>query len=106
MIEGEVQSGQSVIVIEDLVSTGGSSLKAVEALRASGCNVKGMVAIFSYGFKEATENFKKSGCMVKTLCDYNVLIEEALHRKFISEKDVESLKQWRDNPSQWGVMAN
>src|SRR3954464_5375190 len=67
MIEGEVQSGQSVIVIEDLISTGGSSLKAVEALRAAGCNVKGMVAIFTYGFDEAVENFKRNNCMVKTL---------------------------------------
>lgn len=106
MIEGEVQSGQSVIVIEDLVSTGGSSLKAVEALRAAGCNVKGMVAIFTYGFQEATDNFRQANCVVKTLCDYNILVEEALHRKFISEKDVESLKQWRDNPSKWGVTAN
>lgn len=106
MIEGVLESGQSVIVIEDLISTGGSSLKAVEALREAGCNVKGMVAIFTYGFNEATENFRKANCMVKTLCDYNILIEEALHRKFITEKDIESLKQWRDNPSKWGVLTN
>lgn len=106
MIEGEVQSGQSVIVIEDLISTGGSSLKAVEALRAAGCNVKGMVAIFTYGFNDAVENFKKANCMVKTLTDYNILIEEALNKKYITEKDVESLKAWRTDPSKWGVLTN
>ena len=106
MIEGVVEKGQSVLVIEDLISTGGSSLKAVEALREAGCNVKGMVAIFTYGFNEATENFKKHNCMVKTLCDYNILVEVAVQRKFISEKDVESLKQWRDNPATWGVLTS
>jgi len=106
IIEGHVESGQSVIVIEDLISTGGSSLKAVEALRKAGCNVKGMVAIFTYGFNDATENFKKANVMVKTLTDYNILIEEALHKNYISEKDVESLKAWRDNPSKWGVLTN
>lgn len=106
MIEGVVESGQSVIVIEDLISTGGSSLKAVEALREAGCNVKGLIAIFTYSFDEAQKNFKKAKCMVKTLTDYNILVQEALNKKYISEKDIESLEQWRKNPSKWDVLIN
>jgi orotate phosphoribosyltransferase len=102
MIEGDVESGQNVVVVEDLISTGGSSLKAVEALREKGCTVKGMVAIFTYGFDEAEQNFKKAKCNLKTLTDYNTLINTALTKEYISEKDLESLKQWRTNPSAWG----
>jgi orotate phosphoribosyltransferase len=102
MIEGDVESGQNVVVVEDLISTGGSSLKAVEALREKGCNVKGMVAIFTYGFDEAEQNFKSAKCNLKTLTDYNTLINTALTKEYISEKDLESLKQWRTNPSAWG----
>jgi len=102
MIEGDVESGQNVVVVEDLISTGGSSLKAVEALREKGCNVKGMVAIFTYGFDEAEQNFKKAKCNLKTLTDYNTLINTALTKEYITEKDLESLKQWRTNPSAWG----
>lgn len=101
MIEGEINSGQSVVVIEDLISTGGSSIKAVEALREKGCNVKGMVAIFTYGFTEAEQNFKKAKCIVKTLSSYDVLINKALQKEYITEKEAESLKQWRSNPSEW-----
>jgi orotate phosphoribosyltransferase len=101
MIEGEIQSGQSVVVIEDLISTGGSSLKAVEALREKGCNVKGMAAIFTYGFAEAEQNFKKAKCVLKTLTSYDVLVNKALQKEYINEKDLESLKQWRINPSEW-----
>ncbi len=101
MIEGVVEKGQSVIVIEDLISTGGSSLKAVDALKEAGCVVKGMVAIFTYGFDEATENFKKSNVVVKTLTDYSTLIEEALKKNYITDKDVDSLKQWRLDPAKW-----
>jgi orotate phosphoribosyltransferase len=101
MIEGEIQSGQSVVVIEDLVSTGGSSLKAVEALREQGCNVKGMVAIFTYGFAEAKQNFKKSKCILETLTNYDVLVKKALQQEYITEKMAESLQQWRNNPSEW-----
>src|SRR3954469_10165173 len=75
MIEGEIEKGQSVVVIEDLISTGGSSLKAVEALREKGCNVKGMAAIFTYGFTEAEQNFKKAKCILKTLTTYDVLVK-------------------------------
>jgi orotate phosphoribosyltransferase len=106
MIEGALEKGQSVIVIEDLISTGGSSLKAVEAIREAGCTVKGMVAIFTYGFDEATDNFKKANCVVKTLTDYNILIEEALNKNYITEKDVESLKAWRKDPAKWGILTN
>lgn len=105
-IEGAIEKGQSVIVIEDLISTGGSSLKAVQALRDAGCNVKGMISIFTYGLDEATENFKKANCMVKTLTDYNILLEEALAKNFITKKDVDSLMQWRNDPSKWGVLTN
>lgn len=101
MIEGDVESGQSVVVIEDLISTGGSSLKAVEALREKGCNVKGMAAIFTYGFDEAEQNFKKAKCVVKTLTNYEILVKKALQKEYITEKDVESLKQWRAKPSEW-----
>jgi orotate phosphoribosyltransferase len=102
MIEGEISSGQNVVVIEDLISTGGSSLKAVEALREKGCNVKGMVAIFTYGFDEAIQNFKKAKCRLQTLTNYNTLVKAALQKDYIDEKSVKSLKEWRSNPSKWG----
>jgi orotate phosphoribosyltransferase len=101
MIEGEIQSGQNVVVIEDLISTGGSSLKAVEALREKGCNVKGMVAIFTYGFDEALQNFKKAKCRLETLTDYNTLVKCALEKEYIDEKDIESLTEWRKGPAAW-----
>ena len=101
LIEGDLKPGQQVVVIEDLVSTGGSSLKAVEELRKSGCNVLGMLAIFSYGFDTAIQNFKTSKCKLITLSDYNTLINAALNTKFISEKEVDSLNKWRENPSEW-----
>ncbi len=101
MIEGVIESGQSVVVIEDLISTGGSSLKAVEALRAAGCEVKGMAAIFTYGFQAALDEFKKSKCEVITLCDYQTLIKQALLSSFISEKELKSLEIWREDPSNW-----
>jgi len=101
MIEGVVEKGQSVVVIEDLISTGGSSLKAVEALREAGCDVKGMAAIFTYGFKVADENFKKAKCSLVTLSNYEILIEQALNSNYVSEKDLETLKLWRENPAEW-----
>jgi orotate phosphoribosyltransferase len=100
-IEGELESRQSVVVIEDLVSTGGSSLKAVAALRDAGCVVKGMVAIFTYEFEEAAANFKKAKCELKTLTNYSNLIETAVEKEYIAKKDVESLKQWKLDPSGW-----
>ena len=102
MIEGVVEKGQSVVVIEDLISTGGSSLKAVEALREAGCEVKGMAAIFTYGFKTANDNFKKAKCKLATLSDYDTLIKQALESDYITEKHLKSLKEWRENPAEWG----
>ncbi len=101
MIEGVVEKGQSVVVIEDLVSTGGSSLKAVEALREVGCDVKGMAAIFTYGFSVAEENFKKAKCKLVTLSNYETLIAQALESNYVTEDDLATLKLWRENPSQW-----
>ena len=101
LIEGIVQPGQTVVVIEDLVSTGGSSLKAVEALREAGCEVKGMAAIFTYGFKIASDNFKNANCKLVTLSDYETLIKQALESSYITEKDLLSLQKWRENPAQW-----
>lgn len=101
LIEGIVEKGQSVVVVEDLVSTGGSSLKAVEALREAGCEVKGMVAIFTYGFKVAIENFEKAHCKLVTLSNYNTLIKQALLSEYITDKDLQSLKKWAENPGTW-----
>lgn len=101
MIEGDIEKGQSVVVIEDLISTGGSSLKAVEALREKGCNVKGMAAIFTYGFNVAEENFKKADCNVLTLTNYSTLINVALDKGYINEKDLASLNDWRNSPDTW-----
>ena len=101
MIEGEIEAGQTVVVIEDLISTAGSSIKAVEALREKGCNVKGMVAIFTYGFDIAAEQLKAANCITNTLCDYNTLVEVALKHLYINESDLASLKEWRENPSTW-----
>lgn len=101
LVEGEVKPGQSVIVIEDLVSTGSSSLKAVDALREAGCEVKGMVAIFSYGFKTATDNFKKHKCRLVTLSNYETVIQQAIQHNYVTDKDLKSLKAWRDHPEDW-----
>lgn len=101
-VEGAIEKGQSVIVIEDLISTGNSSLNAVKALREEGLNVKGMCAIFTYGFDDAATNFVKNECELHTLTDYNVLIEKALAKNYISESDVKSLNAWRENPANWG----
>ena len=101
-IEGVIESGQSVIVVEDLISTGGSSLSAVEALRAAGANVKGLIAIFSYGFDVAEERFKKAKCIFYTLSDYNHLLNQAVADDYIREEDLVKLKKWRENPETWG----
>jgi orotate phosphoribosyltransferase len=101
LVEGVVEKGQTVIVIEDLISTGGSSLKAVQALRENGCIIKGMAAIFSYQFPTAENNFKEAGCKLITLSNYHSLIDAALLNKFVSESEVESLKEWRTDPGNW-----
>ena len=100
-IEGFLQKGQNVVVVEDLISTGNSSLMAVEALREAGANVKGMVAIFSYGFDIATENFATANIDLYTLSDYENLLPLAVNKKYISEKEEETLARWRENPSIW-----
>ncbi|KKX47209.1 MULTISPECIES: orotate phosphoribosyltransferase [Sphingobacterium] len=105
MIEGEIVSGQRVVVVEDLVSTGKSSLIAVKALREAGCNVVGLVSIFTYGLDEATKNFADAKCTLHSLCDYNSLIQVAAENGFIFEEDVELLKDWRKNPSTWSPIV-
>ena len=102
LIEGVVESGQSVVIIEDLISTGGSSLKAVEALREIGCDVKGMAAIFTYEFPKAIDAFKKAGCRLVTLSNYSTLLVQAVDSKFIQEEDIKHLSTWRESPETWG----
>lgn len=101
LIEGEVKTGQKVVVVEDLISTGGSSLKAVEALREAGCEVLGMVAIFTYGFPVAITNFEKAGVKLVTLSNYNALLELALETGYIKSEQIEVLKKWRQAPDTW-----
>ncbi|NBG66023.1 orotate phosphoribosyltransferase [Acidiluteibacter ferrifornacis] len=100
-IEGVLEKGQKVVVIEDLISTGMSSLKAVEALRTTGADVVGMVAIFTYGFDVAVNNFKDYKCPLITLTDYEALLEVAVETSYIQKHEISSLKEWRENPSTW-----
>ena len=102
-IEGFLQKGQNVVVIEDLISTGNSSLMAVEALKAAGANVKGMAAIFSYGFDIASENFKKADVDLFTLSNYENLLTLAVAKKYITEEEEKTLQEWRVSPSTWGT---
>ncbi len=101
MVEGRLSPGQKVVVVEDLVSTGGSSLKAVEALREAGAEVTGMVAIFSYGFQVAVDNFRNAGIELITLTDYHTLIQRAVDSGDIQQEQVTMLQQWREDPSTW-----
>ncbi len=100
-IEGVLESGQNVVVIEDLISTGKSSLAAVEALTEAGATVKGMVAIFSYGFEVAAQNFKDQNVNLSTLSNYEILLEQALDSQYISQKELSLLRDWRSNPGEW-----
>lgn len=100
-IEGELIPGQSVLVIEDLISTGGSSMKAIDAIIEAEGNIAGILAIFTYGFQEATDLFAERNIPMQTLSDYNQLIEEALDLKYIGTSDLESLKIWRRDPKNW-----
>jgi orotate phosphoribosyltransferase len=102
-IEGYYEKGQKVVVIEDLISTGGSSLSAVKALKEAGCEVLGMVAIFTYGFSKAEDGFKTENCTLTTLSNYNVLVETAVETGYIGTAEVETLKKWRVDPSVWNV---
>jgi len=102
-IEGFLDSGQNIVVVEDLISTGKSSLNAVKALRDANANVMGMVAIFNYGFKIANDNFKENNVELTTLSNYENLLEQALDTNYINEKNLEALKTWCLNPSEWKV---
>ena len=103
LIEGELRPGMKVVVIEDLVSTGGSSLKAVEALRQNGCEVIGMVASFTYGFQVAVEAFKAANVKLLTLTNYEAVLKVALDTDYIAEEDIEVLQAWRKDPANWNV---
>lgn len=101
LIEGIVLPGQKVVVVEDLISTGGSSLLAVEALRKAGAEVIGMVAIFTYGFPVASNNFKNADCELITLTNYDELLNLALQTGYIKPEQLDILKQWRLSPDTW-----
>lgn len=101
LIEGNLIPGQKVVVVEDLISTGGSSLKAVQAIRNAGCEVVGMVAMFSYGFPVAQKAFKDANVTLLTLSNYNAMLEAALATNYIREEDVDTLREWRQAPSEW-----
>ena len=102
LIEGDLKAGQKVVVIEDLISTGGSSLKAAEAVRAAGAEVLGMVAIFTYGFPVSENAFKEHKVELTTLSNYNAMIETAVATGYVKEEQVETLKEWRKSPETWG----
>lgn len=101
LIEGEMKEGAKVVVIEDLISTGGSSLKAVEAIRKAGGDVVGMVASYTYGFPVAAQAFKDANVKLVTLTDYDHVVAEALATGYIQESDIELLNEWRKDPSNW-----
>ncbi len=101
LIEGELKAGQKVVVIEDLISTGGSSLKAVEAIRKAGCEVVGMVAAYTYGFVVAEEAFNAANVKLVTLTDYEHVVQKAAETGYIAKEDVALLNEWRLNPAEW-----
>lgn len=103
-VEGDITVGSSVVVVEDLVSTGGSSLNAVQALRDAGLEVKGMVSIFTYGFDQARDAFIDAKVKLHSLTNYSVLLDQALRSDYITEKDVVSLNEWRKDPASWDVV--
>ncbi len=102
-IEGQFEEGKSVVVVEDLISTGKSSLQAVEALRAANANILGMAAIFTYGFDVASENFKNADIQLVTLSNYPTLLKAAVNNNYISQEEVATLSDWIKDPSVWGV---
>ena len=101
LIEGDLKPNSKVVVVEDLISTGGSSLKAVKAIQNDGSEVLGMVGIFSYGFPHAKEKFQEAGVELTTLSNYEAVLEEALRINYISPSDVETLSKWRQDPANW-----
>jgi orotate phosphoribosyltransferase len=102
-IEGRLEKGQSVVVVEDLISTGKSSLNAVEALKSASVNVKGMAAIFTYGFERSKTNFAEKNIELHTLSNYEALLQQALDTGFINDKELNVLSQWNSNPSEWDI---
>lgn len=102
-VEGFLQKGQNIVVVEDLISTGNSSLLAVEALREAGAHVKGMAAIFSYGFEIAKTNFENANVNLNTLCDYEHLLPLAIAKQYINENELSTLQDWRMHPDTWNV---
>ena len=102
-IEGRLEKGQSIVVVEDLISTGKSSLNAVEALKSASVNVKGMAAIFTYGFDRSKTNFAEKNIELHTLSNYESLLEQALDTGFINDKELNLLSQWNSNPSEWDI---
>ncbi|MCF0194347.1 MAG: orotate phosphoribosyltransferase [Bacteroidaceae bacterium] len=102
LIEGDLKEGQKVVVIEDLISTGGSSLKAVEAIRRAGCEVVGMVASYTYGFDVAEKAFADAGVRLVTLTNYEAVVAQAVESGYIKADEVALLAEWRKNPSEWG----
>lgn len=105
-IEGQVKENQKVVVIEDLISTGGSAITAVDALRASGCEVLGIVSIFTYGLAVGEEKLVKANVKARSLCDYDTLVEVAAQEGYVSEHDLNKLKMWRENPSSEAWLEN
>ncbi|MEN9348412.1 MAG: orotate phosphoribosyltransferase [Flavobacteriales bacterium] len=103
-VEGALEAGQSVVVIEDLISTGMSSLNAVAALRDAQAKVLGMVAIFTYGFEKARVNFEQAKCPLQTLSNYDSLLEQALKSQHITDKQLETLQSWKSNPEHWSAL--
>ncbi|NND76910.1 MAG: orotate phosphoribosyltransferase [Flavobacteriales bacterium] len=101
LIEGDVNPGSSLVVIEDLISTGKSSIMAANALKAAGYDVKGMAGIFTYGFPAARKSFEDEGIELRTLTNYQILIEQALKQEYVTESDLEALDQWREDPARW-----
>ncbi|MFH1424905.1 MAG: orotate phosphoribosyltransferase [archaeon] len=101
-VEGNLETGQTVIVVEDLISTGGSSIETVEAIRSAGGIVENVLVIFTYDMKKAKDAFEKAKCNVIALCDFGSMIEEAAERKYITEKEAEIAKEWNKDPENWG----
>ncbi|MFK7809546.1 MAG: orotate phosphoribosyltransferase [Saprospiraceae bacterium] len=103
MIEGKVTGNEKVLVIEDLISTGGSSMLAVDALKEAGCNVVGVMAVFSYGFEKAKTTFAEANCPMNTITNYDTLLEEAVKSNYIDSDQIEVLKSWKANPKEWAL---
>jgi orotate phosphoribosyltransferase len=102
LVEGKIEPGQTIVVIEDLISTGKSSIKAVKSLRDAGCIVKGLVSIFDYGFEVAQQNFKDEKCVYYSLSNYDCLLDEAVEKKYVATEEIALLRSWKDNPESWG----